>query len=434
MDARSSSIHRIGTIVGGKYRLLRVIGSGGMGEVYEAEHRHTLRRVAVKLVHPWLIAVYPGGEDRFFREAQVAAKVRHPAIVDVLDAGREDEGTLYLVFELLYGENLEVALQHERILPRDLVRICVRVLDALSAIHAHGVVHRDIKPANIFLAKSSYGAVRVKLLDFGIAKPMENTRWGLTERGAVVGTVDYMSPEQALGEELDGRSDLWATSAVLFRGLAGRPPFVASNPNRVIVRLVTTDPPLIARLRPDLPQDVSEVIDRALLRDRNARWSTAEDMAQALALCEHEALASVALPSGPHFEHSTDGTQPDLEPIVHKFDIDADDQHPDGQHPDDQHADDHQRAGAGAHPFPGPPREDEARPVRRSVDIQATRSDDIRPPLGSEGRDDDDDGDGDGDGDGAFDGSRSAAPAVYRQVVWPTREGTTTGTPFDDAS
>lgn len=302
-------------MIGGRYRLLRLIGSGGMGEVFEAEHRFTLRRVALKLVHAWIVKAYPGGEDRFFREAQVAARIRHPAIVDVLDAGVEAEGTLYLVFELLEGENLEAAFSRQRILPRDLVRIGVRVLDALAAIHAHGVVHRDVKPANVFLAQSLFGGVRVKLLDFGIAKPMEKTRLGgATERGAVVGTVDYMSPEQALGEELDGRADLWATAAMLFRGLAGRPPFVSSIPNRVIVRLVTQDPPLLSSLRPDLPRDLTSVLDRGLRRNREDRWGSAEDMAQALALCEHDRLESAALPPRvPLSNRHTEGTRPDPE-------------------------------------------------------------------------------------------------------------------------
>ncbi len=277
-------------LVGGKYRLIRTLGVGGMGEVFEAEHIFTKRRVALKLVAGHLARTVPAMAERFFAEAEAAASIAHPGIVDVLDAGCEDDGTLYLALELLEGQDLESAIRRDRLRPADLVRVGVRLLDALAATHASGYIHRDIKPANIFLARSVYGAVQVKVLDFGIAKRTDADGRTEADRGTVVGTIEYMSPEQASGVALDARADLFAVAAVLFRGLAGRPPFLGGEFHRTVLQITTQRAPSLRAFRPDLPEDLIAVIDRGLARDPDERWSCAEDMAQALQLCDHARL------------------------------------------------------------------------------------------------------------------------------------------------
>ncbi|MBK6684111.1 MAG: serine/threonine protein kinase [Deltaproteobacteria bacterium] len=290
MEALIGTGLRVGTTVAEKYQVEKLLGAGGMGEVYQAEHVYTRRKVALKLVQASVARTMPAVEARFFQEAQAAASVRHTAITEVLDAGREADGTLYLVFELLDGQDLEAAFTTLSFRPADLVRIGVRLLDALAATHASGILHRDIKPANIFLARTPNGATQVKLLDFGIAKRMDADRSVPSERGAVVGTVEYMSPEQAAGVPLDARSDVWSVAAVLFRGLAGRPPFMPCDFHRMVLKVATEAAPSLADFRPDLPDDLIAAIDRALLRERTQRWASAEDMAQALALCDHAEL------------------------------------------------------------------------------------------------------------------------------------------------
>lgn len=273
-------------VVGGKYRPIRILGQGGMGEVYEAEHIVTKRRVALKIITAAFAKKAPSMERRLFGEAETAASIPHPGIVDVLDAGREPDGTLYLALELLEGQDLENAIRRDRLRPADIVRVAVRLLDALAATHASGFVHRDIKPANVFLARSPYGSVQVKLLDFGIATRIDD----VGDRGTVVGTVEYMSPEQAGSGDVGPKSDLWSVAAVIYRALAGRPPFLGVDFHKTLLRITTEDAPSLRVFRPDLPDDLIDVIDRALSRDPADRWASAEDMAQALALCDHASL------------------------------------------------------------------------------------------------------------------------------------------------
>lgn len=285
--------------VGGKYEVLRVVGRGGFGAVYEAEHMLTKRRVALKLIHGAVVRASKRRlEDRLFQEAEAAASIQHPGVVDVLDAGREDDGSVYVTFELLQGEDLETCLLRGGLQPADLVRVGVKLLDTLSAVHRSGFVHRDVKPANVFLARNAYGSLQVKLLDFGIANRVEpDTQRTRPERGSVIGTVEYMSPEQASGAGLDARSDIWSVAAVLFRALTGRPPFARKNRNDTLLAAATEPPPSLTRERDDLPLDLSSVIDRGLEQHASRRWPSAEDMAQALALCDHPQLHAVPSPS-----------------------------------------------------------------------------------------------------------------------------------------
>jgi serine/threonine-protein kinase len=278
----------VGQTVAGKYRLVRVLGTGGMGAVYEAHHAVTQRPVAVKILHSWIVAAHPTTALRFIQEAQAPTRLEHPSIVEVLDAGEDPLG-LYLVFELLSGEDLESALR-QKISEERIVEIVVELLEALAHAHERSLVHRDIKPANVFLAKES-GSTRVKLLDFGIAKRIDVPEESqVTQQGSVIGTVDYMSPEQSMGEVVDRRSDLWSVGALLYRALSGTPPVQASNVMKLALRLATVEPTSLGKLRPDLSVRFVRAVDRAIARLPDDRFSTAREMRAALVACLEEGL------------------------------------------------------------------------------------------------------------------------------------------------
>ena len=248
MDRVSHAISLVGGAVGGKYTLLRVLGLGGMGVVYEAVHGYTKRRVAVKLLGSEY-ASSPDAIERFLQEAQAPSSIGHPNIVEVLDAGEDPQHGLYLVLELLDGEDMETAVEHGHLDLAALIDVTLQLLDALGAAHARGFVHRDIKPANVFLLRGRDGRLRVKLLDFGIVRQVSR---GLTVGRAVMGTPHYMSPEQAKGLPADARADLWSVGAMLFHALAGVPPYDGENPNVIMVNILLQDEPSLAVQRPDL--------------------------------------------------------------------------------------------------------------------------------------------------------------------------------------
>ncbi len=275
---------RIGEIVAGKYRLNRLIGQGAIGAVYAAVHQFTGRHVALKLIDP-RVASFEGYATRFLREARAAAEIGHPAICDVIDAGQEPDGSLYLALELLEGRTLEAAIEANDLRQDEIVTVGVQLLEGLAAAHDRGIVHRDIKPDNVFLIWDEQGELHVKLLDFGVAK---NTKGGpevfTTQQGAVLGTPYYMSPEQAAGDPVDARADVWSAGAVLFHALTGRPPFDEETYNRLIAKLLNQDPPRVRELRPDLPEWLATVVDGALRRDVEVRWQSARTMAETLRL------------------------------------------------------------------------------------------------------------------------------------------------------
>ncbi len=287
---------RLGRVLGGRYELLRILGVGGMGAVYEAIHRITERRVAVKVLH----AAGEGGLNaaRFFQEAKAAAAIGHPGIADVLDAGEEPDGTLFLVLELLEGRDLIRAIQ-EGLPDQRVVEVMAAVLDALGAAHARGFVHRDIKPANIFL--SSNGTV--KLLDFGIARRIERRSTDpRTQAGQVVGTPYYMSPEQMCGEAVDGRADLWAAGIVLYYGFTHTLPFRAQGYVALLGEMLRQGPPDLAAVRPDLNPKLVQVVRRALAPRIEDRFQNAAEMQRALlerAVAERAATVDALLATAP---------------------------------------------------------------------------------------------------------------------------------------
>lgn len=285
---------RLGGKIGEKYRLLSVLGVGGMGAVYEAVHELTERRVALKLLHSY-VAATPSAAQRFLQEAKAPAAIRHPAIADVLDAGREPDGSVYLAFEFLEGEDLAHAVAAGRIDPPSLLRYLIEVTGGLAAAHARGFVHRDVKPANIFLAR--HGAeVSAKLLDFGIARRSRTpSRVPLTEAGVVIGTPYFMSPEQMRGEDVDHRADLWSIGVVFYFGLTGELPFVAQNYNALMVEMVRGTSAVVQARKKRLPRALVAVIDKALAPQLEARYRDAGELQRAL---EQALAALLGRPAG----------------------------------------------------------------------------------------------------------------------------------------
>jgi serine/threonine-protein kinase len=276
-----------GDLVGERYRIVRRIGKGGMGTVYEAEHLMLRRHVALKVIARQH-SLDARHVERFRREARVAAQLRHPNVVEVIDLGQAD-GREYLAMELLEGMDLCDAIQlAEGYDPLDTVPILDQVLGALEAAHGAGLVHRDLKPENIFLAQAPDGELTVRLLDFGVVKvPEGGAQAQLTRTGMVVGTPDYMAPEQATGSELDARADLYALGCIAFAMVCGRPPFRDRSVLLLMAAHVTKPPPLPSSLREGLSPAVDEFILRALQKDPARRYASAAEMRSALHRMAH---------------------------------------------------------------------------------------------------------------------------------------------------
>ncbi len=277
----------VGKLLGGRYRIERLLGRGGMGAVYEALQEDLGRRVAVKVLHPYL-AHDADLVARFRREAEAAARLGHANIVQVTDFGRPDDGAVFLVMELLAGAPLSAVIDRDgRLPPERVATIAWQVLSALEAAHRAHLVHRDLKPDNIFLTSVSGVGDVVKLLDFGIAKLVAGEGSGMTATGAVLGTPAYMAPEQARGAPVDARVDLYALGVVMYEALSGRMPYAGNNYNAVIAAILTEDPPGLAELRPDLDPALVAVVERAMARSPDARFDSAHSMREALAPFVH---------------------------------------------------------------------------------------------------------------------------------------------------
>jgi serine/threonine-protein kinase len=274
---------REGTVVAGKYQIERPLTRGGMGSIWVARHLKLDMPVAVKLMAPALAETVEG-RARFEREARAAALIQSPNVAQIHDYGVED-GTPYIVMELLAGEDLGARLHRTRRLSiATIAAIFTQISKALRRAHELGVVHRDLKPANIFLARVDDDEI-VKVLDFGIAKL---TGTGAAEEatatGLVLGSIHYMSPEQARGvREIDHRSDLWSLAVIAFRAIVGRLPFPGAQMGDVIIKICSEPIPRPSDLAPDLGPDVDAFFARALARDPADRWQTARELADALA-------------------------------------------------------------------------------------------------------------------------------------------------------
>lgn len=293
--ATTAEQSRIGATVAGRYKLIRVLGRGGMGMVYEAELVGSLRHVAIKVMHPESQA---DGDNvrRFVNEAQAAARVRHPNVVEVLDAGEDpDDGSLFIVLELLTGIDLATYLmRYDKLLPSETLTVVCQVLQALIVAHRENIVHRDIKPENVFLARRPSGETNVKIVDFGISKildPEKEISLSITRANTTVGTPHYMSPEQARGELIDPRADIWALGVVMYECLTGEIPFDGENYNQQILAVVTEEHKRATTL--GIEPELSSLIDRCLEKDRNSRFASAADMLQEISayLARHPEIA-----------------------------------------------------------------------------------------------------------------------------------------------
>ena len=284
-DEDDSEVGRlVGTIVADKYRIDRLIGRGGMGAVYQATHMSIGKRVALKFLDRQA-ARDSDSATRFQREAEAASAVESAHIVHIFDSGVSD-GVPFLVMELLSGEDLRGRLRRDgRVSLDDALRITAQVLRALSRAHQAGIIHRDLKPDNVFLCQRDDDAMFVKIVDFGISKLARRaTADTLTRRGTVLGTAFYMSPEQAQAfRDIDGRTDLFSLGAILFEMLAGRPPHVGTAYEAVLISICTKDADDIRDHADDVPEAVSQVIKKALARDRAERFQSAEEFYDALA-------------------------------------------------------------------------------------------------------------------------------------------------------
>jgi serine/threonine-protein kinase len=278
---------KVGLLLQGRYRVLKKLGEGGMGAVYEAHHELIGKRLALKCLHAQFLS-HKEVVERFYREANAATAVGNEHIIEVSDVGTFDDGSPYIIMEFLDGVEFGKLLDTVGSLPvARLVRIVTQVCDALGAAHARGIVHRDMKPENVYLVKRGTDSDFVKVLDFGISKMKESneslTGPSLTKTGTALGTPYYMPPEQAQGlRDVDHRADIYAVGVILYQGLTGRLPFDAESYPALMVKIMTDTPVPIEQLRSDVPSALAAVVTKAMCRDRAQRFSSTAELAEAL--------------------------------------------------------------------------------------------------------------------------------------------------------
>src|SRR5215212_3223749 len=261
----------IGTLISERYRLDEKIGSGGMSSVYRAFDPTLERWVAIKLMHRD-ISDDPDQLERFRREARAVAQLNHPHVVTVIDAG-EDEGAPYIVFEYVEGETLKERIRRLGRLPvSEAVAYAIEIGRALEAAHLSRLVHRDVKPQNVLID----GDGRAKVTDFGISRSLDDA--GLTATGRVLGTTDYVAPEQALGDEVTEQSDVYSLGICLFEMLTGEVPFTAESQVGVAMKHVREPLPDVQKVRPEVSSALAAVIERATAKETRNRYATAADM------------------------------------------------------------------------------------------------------------------------------------------------------------
>ncbi|MFG2132558.1 Stk1 family PASTA domain-containing Ser/Thr kinase [Streptomyces sp. NPDC048751] len=270
--------------LGGRYELGPVLGRGGMAEVYHAHDTRLGRQVAVKTLRADL-ARDPSFQARFRREAQSAASLNHPAIVAVYDTGEDyiDNVSIpYIVMEYVDGSTLRELLHSGRkLLPERSMEMTIGILQGLEYAHRNGIVHRDIKPANVMLTRNG----QVKVMDFGIARAMGDSGMTMTQTAAVIGTAQYLSPEQAKGEQVDARSDLYSTGCLLYELLTVRPPFVGDSPVAVAYQHVREEPQSPSVFDPEITPEMDAIVLKALVKDPNYRYQSADEMRADIEAC-----------------------------------------------------------------------------------------------------------------------------------------------------
>jgi eukaryotic-like serine/threonine-protein kinase len=287
----------VGTVLGGKWTLDSLIGMGGMASVYAATHRNG-RRAAIKILNAEYSRVAQV-RDRFLREGYVANHIDHPGVVTILDDDTTESGQVYLVMELLIGDSLLERIRNHSLTAAQVVFIGEQVLEPLAVAHRRGIIHRDIKPGNIFVCMDG----RVKVLDLGLARVLEGNDLEPTRDGLVLGTVPYLSPEQARAKRdaIDWRSDIYGVGAMLFYALSGKYVHPAENQLDMLMATIKQPAPSLATVLPGAPASVVTLVDKALMFDPAARWQCAEDMAEAARVAFRD-ITGAAIPATERIE------------------------------------------------------------------------------------------------------------------------------------
>ncbi len=273
LDAGSTNENsRVGMVLDNRYRLIKMLGEGGMGEVYLAEHVYINKKVAIKLLRSEITSSTEAVQ-RFYQEARSSSAIGHENIIEIEDFGKLDDGTIYLAMEFLAGHPLADLMLEG---PMDLARaldFMIQIAEGLGAAHAMNIVHRDMKPENVFIIRDKHGKEKVKILDFGIAKmtSSDGEGHGLTKTGTIFGTPHYMSPEQAMGKMLDHRTDIYSVGVIMFELFAGSVPFKAESFMGILTQHITAPPPMPSSLNHNLPPQVEQVILKAMDKDPNKR-------------------------------------------------------------------------------------------------------------------------------------------------------------------
>ena len=281
-------VEQLPVVIDGKYRLEQLIAHGGMGSVYRAIHQQLERQVAIKILRAEFLADRVIAE-RFNREARAVAKLKHPNIVAIYDFGSMPNGGAYLVMELIEGWSLREEMRthsagHGQMRPERAVATLTQVCAGIEAAHRHGIIHRDLKPDNVMIEATAESAERVLVLDFGIAKlkDRDQAMQGLTDENTVIGTPNYISPEQCTGQTVDARSDIYSLGVILYEMLTGRTPFASQDTSAVLLRHLQEPPAPPSRFRAGLSRELEQVVLRALAKNPSHRFSSAAQFAEHL--------------------------------------------------------------------------------------------------------------------------------------------------------
>ena len=271
-----------GTLIAGKYRVERVVATGGMGQVLAAEHTQLHNRVAIKVLLPEFVQ-NPEAAARFQREARAAARIASPHVCRVFDIGRLENGAPYIVMEFLEGWDLADRLEHHGPLPvDDVIEYMLQACEAIAEAHAAGIIHRDLKPANLFVTVRADGSHLVKVVDFGISKLREGERLAITQGTSILGSPLYMAPEQMRNGEVDARTDIWALGTIMYELLTGKTPFAGRSVPEVCMSILESEPVPIEHFRNDVPDGVLHLIRRCLAKKPEERFANVGDLAASL--------------------------------------------------------------------------------------------------------------------------------------------------------